>query len=93
MTQNHKLLRIEDLVLYFKTTHGPVQAVDGVNFELGTNRAVVILGDAAAALGRSGTGRAGLRRAAGWWCPRGRAPAPPGPSTRPGPDRRVTRFP
>ena len=45
MTQNHKILRIEDLVLYFKTTHGPVQAVDGVNFELASNRAVVILGE------------------------------------------------
>ena len=45
MAQNNKLLRIEELVLYFKTTHGPVQAVDGVNFELDYNRAVVILGE------------------------------------------------
>jgi oligopeptide/dipeptide ABC transporter ATP-binding protein len=56
MMQNHKLLRIEDLFLYFKTTHGDVQAVDGVNFELGTNRAVVILGE-------SGCGKSSLAKA------------------------------
>jgi len=56
MTQNHKILRIEDLVLYFKTTHGPVQAVDGVNFELASNRAVVILGE-------SGCGKTSLAKA------------------------------
>jgi ABC-type microcin C transport system duplicated ATPase subunit YejF len=44
-----KLLKIEDLVLHFKTRGGTVQAVDGVDFELDTNRAVVILGDRAAA--------------------------------------------
>ena len=44
MAQN-KLLRIEKLVLHFNTTHGIVQAVDGVDFELGSNRAVVILGE------------------------------------------------
>ncbi len=53
---NNKLLRIEELVLYFKTTHGSVQAVDGVNFELGTNRAVVILGE-------SGCGKSSLAKA------------------------------
>ena len=37
MSQNNKILRIEELVLYFNTTHGPVQAVDGVNFELASN--------------------------------------------------------
>src|SRR5512141_1316982 len=56
MTRNHKLLRIEDLFLYFKTTHGYVQAVDGVNFELGTNRAVVILVE-------SGCGKSSLAKA------------------------------
>jgi peptide/nickel transport system ATP-binding protein len=56
MTQNHKLLRIEDLFLYFKTTHGDVQAVDGVNFELGSNRAVVVLGE-------SGCGKSSLAKA------------------------------
>jgi peptide/nickel transport system ATP-binding protein len=56
MEQSHSLLRIEDLVLHFKTTHGPVQAVDGVNFELGTNRAVVILGE-------SGCGKTSLAKA------------------------------
>ncbi len=56
MAHNHKLLRIEDLVLHFKTTHGSVQAVDGVNFELGSNRAVVILGE-------SGCGKTSLAKA------------------------------
>jgi len=56
MTQNNKLLRIEELVLYFNTTHGPVQAVDGVNFELDSNHAVVILGE-------SGCGKSSLAKA------------------------------
>jgi oligopeptide/dipeptide ABC transporter ATP-binding protein len=56
MVQNNKLLRIEELVLYFNTTHGPVQAVDGVNFELDSNRAVVILGE-------SGCGKSSLAKA------------------------------
>jgi oligopeptide/dipeptide ABC transporter ATP-binding protein len=56
MAQNNFLLRIEDLILYFNTTHGVVQAVDGVNFELDYNRAVVILGE-------SGCGKSSLARA------------------------------
>jgi oligopeptide/dipeptide ABC transporter ATP-binding protein len=56
MAQNNKILRIEELVLYFNTTHGPVQAVDGVNFELDSNRAVVILGE-------SGCGKSSLAKA------------------------------
>jgi oligopeptide/dipeptide ABC transporter ATP-binding protein len=56
MTQNNKLLRIEDLVLYFNTLQGPVQAVDGVNFVLDDNRAVVILGE-------SGCGKSSLAKA------------------------------
>jgi peptide/nickel transport system ATP-binding protein len=55
-SSNHTPLRIEDLVLYFKTTHGDVQAVDGVDFELGVNRAVVILGE-------SGCGKSSLAKA------------------------------
>ncbi len=55
MAQN-KLLRIEDLVLYFKTTHGLVQAVDGVDFDLDANHAVVILGE-------SGCGKSSLAKA------------------------------
>lgn len=51
-----KLLRIEDLVLYFRTSAGPVQAVDGVDFELDFNRAVVILGE-------SGCGKSSLAKA------------------------------
>jgi peptide/nickel transport system ATP-binding protein len=56
MTQNDKLLRIEDLVLHFNTRVGPVQAVDGVNFILDHNRAVVILGE-------SGCGKSSLAKA------------------------------
>ncbi len=56
MAQQNVILRIEDLVLHFKTTHGLVQAVDGVNFELATNRAVVILGE-------SGCGKSSLAKA------------------------------
>ena len=50
------LLHIENLVLHFKTTRGVVQAVDGVDFDLGINRAVVILGE-------SGCGKTSLSRA------------------------------
>ena len=56
MTKNNKLLRVEELVLYFNTTHGPVQAVDNVNFELDSNHAVVILGE-------SGCGKSSLAKA------------------------------
>jgi len=56
MTQNNKLLRIEELVLYFNTLQGPVQAVDGVNFDLDANRAVVVLGE-------SGCGKSSLAKA------------------------------
>ncbi len=55
-SNNPILLRIEDLVLHFKTAHGPVQAVDGVNFDLAVNRAVVILGE-------SGCGKSSLAKA------------------------------
>ena len=51
-----KLLEIEDLVLHFKTSSGTVQAVDGVDFNIDTNRAVVILGE-------SGCGKSSLAKA------------------------------
>jgi peptide/nickel transport system ATP-binding protein len=56
MTHPYKLLQIEKLVLHFKTRSGTVQAVDEVNFELDTNRAVVILGE-------SGCGKTSLAKA------------------------------
>ncbi len=56
MEARESLLRTEGLVLHFKTMHGDVQAVDGVDFELGQNRAVVILGE-------SGCGKSSLARA------------------------------
>jgi oligopeptide/dipeptide ABC transporter ATP-binding protein len=55
-TTPKKLLHVENLVLHFKTTHGPVQAVDGVDFDLDSNRAVVILGE-------SGCGKSSLAKA------------------------------
>jgi len=56
MTQNEKLLRIENLCLYFNTHGGDVQAVDHVDFNLDYNRAVVILGE-------SGCGKSSLAKA------------------------------
>jgi oligopeptide/dipeptide ABC transporter ATP-binding protein len=53
---SEKLLSIENLLLHFKTTNGTVQAVDGIDFELDTNRAVVILGE-------SGCGKTSLAKA------------------------------
>jgi peptide/nickel transport system ATP-binding protein len=50
------LLRIEKLVLHFSTTQGAVQAVDGVDFDLDYNKAVVILGE-------SGCGKSSLAKA------------------------------
>jgi oligopeptide/dipeptide ABC transporter ATP-binding protein len=53
---SEKLLNIQNLVLHFKTSFGIVQAVDGVDFELDTNRAVVVLGE-------SGCGKSSLAKA------------------------------
>ncbi|HAX69423.1 MAG TPA: ABC transporter ATP-binding protein [Anaerolineales bacterium] len=50
------LLRIEDLVLHFKTQKGSVRAVDGVFFELAHKEAVVVLGE-------SGCGKSSLAKA------------------------------
>jgi oligopeptide/dipeptide ABC transporter ATP-binding protein len=50
------VLKVEDLRLHFRTTKGTVQAVDGVNFELGRNEAMVVLGE-------SGCGKTSLARA------------------------------
>lgn len=51
-----KLLSVQNLVLHFKTQKGPVQAVDGVFFELGYKEAVVVLGE-------SGCGKSSLAKA------------------------------
>jgi len=51
-----ELLRVEDLKLYFRTTQGVVQAVDGVDFNLTYNRAVVVVGE-------SGCGKTSLAKA------------------------------
>ena len=49
-------LVVEDLVLYFRLTHGVVQAVDHVSFSLKKNRAVVVIGE-------SGCGKTSMGRA------------------------------
>jgi len=51
-----QLLHVEDLVLHFRTSKGAVQAVDKVNFDLGYNEAVVVLGE-------SGCGKTSLAKA------------------------------
>ena len=56
MADDNILLRLEDLKLYFRTTKGVVQAVDGVDFELDYNQAVVVLGE-------SGCGKTSLAKA------------------------------
>lgn len=56
MATDKTLLSIKDLVLHFNTQKGPVQAVDGVFFDLGYKEAVVILGE-------SGCGKSSLARA------------------------------
>ncbi len=53
---DNTLLKLEDLVLYFKTSRGEVQAVDHVNLELHKNKAVVILGE-------SGCGKSSMAKA------------------------------
>jgi len=53
---NTTLLDINDLVMHFRTTKGPVRAVDGVNFDLDHNQAVVIVGE-------SGCGKSSLAKA------------------------------
>src|SRR5512146_1680928 len=56
MLAEDKLLHVENLVLHFRTSQGPVQAVDGVDIDLDHNRAIVILGE-------SGCGKSSLAKA------------------------------
>jgi peptide/nickel transport system ATP-binding protein len=51
-----RLLRIENLLLHFRTTQGIVQAVDKVNLDLDYTEAIVIVGE-------SGCGKTSLARA------------------------------
>jgi peptide/nickel transport system ATP-binding protein len=53
---DERLLRIQDLVLHFGVSNGVVQAVDGVDFDLDHNKAVVVLGE-------SGCGKTSLAKA------------------------------
>ena len=50
------LLYAEDLRLYFRTTRGVVQAVDGVSFAMGRSQCLAVLGE-------SGCGKSSLARA------------------------------
>jgi oligopeptide/dipeptide ABC transporter ATP-binding protein len=56
MIAQEPLLRIEDLLLHFRTTKGVVQAVDGVSFDLAYKQAIVVLGE-------SGCGKTSLAKA------------------------------
>jgi len=56
MMNSPQLLKTEDLILYFKTMRGPVQAVDKVNLDLKHNEAIVVLGE-------SGCGKSSLAKA------------------------------
>jgi oligopeptide/dipeptide ABC transporter ATP-binding protein len=53
---DERLLRIQNLVLHFGVSNGVVQAVDGVDFDLDYNKAVVVLGE-------SGCGKTSLAKA------------------------------
>ena len=53
---NETVLRVRNLRLYFQTRRGPVQAVDGVDFDLRKNEATVIIGE-------SGCGKSSLAKA------------------------------
>lgn len=56
MSNTNGLLKVRDLTLHFRAGAGIVQAVDGVDFELPHNRAVVVLGE-------SGCGKTSLAKA------------------------------
>lgn len=56
MREGAPVLQVEDLVLYFVTTKGVVQAVDKVSLSIPHNQAIVILGE-------SGCGKSSLARA------------------------------
>lgn len=51
-----KLLQVSDLFLYFRTTKGVVQAVDGVSLELNRDEAIAVIGE-------SGCGKTSFIRA------------------------------
>ena len=53
---NSTLLKVKNLKLYFKASKGVVQAVDGVDFTLPSNKAVVVVGE-------SGCGKSSMAKA------------------------------
>ncbi|MGQ9710632.1 MAG: ABC transporter ATP-binding protein [Anaerolineae bacterium] len=56
MREGEPVLQVEDLILYFVTTQGVVQAVDKVSLSIPHNQAIVVLGE-------SGCGKSSLARA------------------------------
>ena len=55
-TGNGALLRVKDLTLHFRTSRGPLEAVDKVSFAMNPRRSIAILGE-------SGCGKTSLARA------------------------------
>ena len=56
MAEKEPLLDVKNLVLHFSTSKGVVRAVDGVNFQLNSDEAVVVVGE-------SGCGKTSLAKA------------------------------
>jgi peptide/nickel transport system ATP-binding protein len=56
VAEKEVLLDVKDLVLHFATSKGVVRAVDGVNFQLNSDEAVVVVGE-------SGCGKTSLAKA------------------------------
>ncbi len=59
MPENDKVLTVEDMHLYYQTSRGIVQAVDGVSFALDRRKSMVIVGESGC--GKTSLGNAILR--------------------------------
>ena len=56
MTDKNVVLDVQNLKLYFRTEAGPVQAVDGVSFQLREGHTLAVVGE-------SGCGKSSLAKA------------------------------
>jgi len=59
MPENDKVLSVEDMHLYYQTSRGIVQAVDGVSFALDRKKSMVVVGESGC--GKTSLGNAILR--------------------------------